>query len=98
MRVPVRQAAEWLGIVTVSSEAMVTGWSVDSRSLQAGDLFFALRGPTHDGHACVGDFLQKGAPPVVVDREIPGSPPTEGRVLRVEDSLQGLQQLAARAR
>ena len=27
----------------------VTGWSVDSRTLDPGDLFFALRGPNHDG-------------------------------------------------
>src|SRR5580658_2966103 len=102
MRLEIGKIAEWLGIAAASpapaTEAMVTGWSVDSRSLQAGDLFFALRGPNHDGHAYVRDVLQKGAAAVVVDREIPGSAAAEGRILRVESALQGLQQLAARAR
>ncbi len=99
MKLPVRQVAEWLGLADATAAgSLITGWSVDSRSLKAGDLFFALRGPNHDGHAYVRDALQAGAAAVVVDREIPGSPQAEGRVLRVEDSLQALQQLAARAR
>src|SRR5271170_6541394 len=102
MKVPLRQVAEWLGLAARSGAeaagATVTGWSVDSRSLQTGDLFFAIRGPNHDGHAYVRDVLQTGAAAVVVDREISGGPPAEGRILRVEDSLQALQQLAARAR
>src|SRR5580704_6627480 len=97
MNLPVGVVAEWLGIAAESS-ATVTGWSIDSRSLQAGDLFFALRGSNHDGHAYIRDVLQKGAAAVVVDREIPGGSPPEGRILRVEDSLQALQQLAAKAR
>jgi UDP-N-acetylmuramoyl-tripeptide--D-alanyl-D-alanine ligase len=97
MKLPLRQLAEWLDLATESA-VTVTGWSIDSRSLRAGDLFFALRGPNHDGHTYVRDVLQAGAAAVVVDREIPGSPPPEGRVLRVEDSLQALQQLAASAR
>jgi UDP-N-acetylmuramoyl-tripeptide--D-alanyl-D-alanine ligase len=97
MKLPLRQLAEWLDLAAESA-ATVTGYSVDSRSLQAGDLFFAIRGPNHDGHEYVRDVLQAGAAAVVVDREIPGSPPAESRILRVEDSLQALQQLAARAR
>ena len=97
MKLSLRQVAEWLGLAEESS-AMVTGWSVDSRSLRAGDLFFALRGPNHDGHAYVREVLQKGASAVVVDREISGGSAAEGRILRVEDTLQGLQQLAAKAR
>src|SRR5580658_4424174 len=102
MRLEIGKIAEWLGIAAASpapaTEAMVTGWSVDSRSLQAGDLFFALRGPNHDGHAYVRDVLQKGAAAVVVDREVAGGSTPEGRILRVEDTLQALQQLGSRAR
>ena len=39
----------------------MTGWSVDSRSIAAGDVFFALRGPNHDGHAFVAEAFRKGA-------------------------------------
>lgn len=101
MKLEIGKVAEWLGLAALpaaDAARVATGWSVDSRSLQAGDLFFALRGPNHDGHAYVRDVLQKGAAAVVVDREIPGGSPQEGRVLRVEDALQALQQLGARAR
>ncbi len=101
MNLQIGKVAEWLeiaGFPAADAGRMVTGWSVDSRSLQAGDLFFALRGPNHDGHAYVRDVLQKGAAAVVVDREIPGGSPQEGRVLRVADTLQALQQLGSRAR
>ena len=56
------------------SDAVVTGWSVDSRTLQPGDLFFALRGPNHDGHAYVGAGASRRArSAAVVDREVAGS-------------------------
>jgi len=44
----------------------VTGWSIDSRTLRPGDLFFALRGPSHDGHAYVAEVLAKGGDYAVV--------------------------------
>src|SRR5271154_1053327 len=77
-----------------ATDAMVTGWSVDSRTLQPGDLFFALRGPLHDGHAFVDEVLKKGAVAAVVEEDGGGM----GPVLRVEDTLQALQRLAQWAR
>jgi UDP-N-acetylmuramoyl-tripeptide--D-alanyl-D-alanine ligase len=68
---------------------MVTGWSVDSRTLQPGDLFFALRGPVNDGHAHVAEVFEKGAVAAVVEEDVGG-----GRLLRVDDTLRALQQLA----
>ena len=62
---------------------MVTGWSVDSRTLQPGDLFFALRGPLHDGHAYVAEVFEKGAVAAVVEETVGG----RARVLRVDDTL-----------
>ncbi len=91
MKIPLRRVAEILG-VGVESEAMVTGWSVDSRTLQPGDLFFALRGPVHDGHAFAEEVLGKGAVAVIADRRV-NSP-----ALHVEDSLKALQTLASQAR
>lgn len=99
MRLEIGQIAEWLNVAAPrESGAQVTGWSIDSRSLQAGDCFFALRGPNHDGHAFVREVLQRGAAAVVVDREVAGIAPQEGRILRVADTLQALQQLGARVR
>jgi UDP-N-acetylmuramoyl-tripeptide--D-alanyl-D-alanine ligase len=80
--------------LNVGSDVEVSGWSVDSRTVQPGDLFFALRGPNHDGHAYVGQVFQKGAVAAVTDEEVEGS----GVVLRVEDTLRALQTLARAAR
>ena len=87
------EVAEMLGQPLVSP-AMITGWCIDSRTLQAGDLFFALRGPNHDGHDHIVEVIRKGAVAVVADRGVEA----EGLVLRVEDSLDALQQIARRAR
>ena len=97
MRLSVRQVAEVLGLRTEAS-ATAEGWSIDSRTIQPGELFFALRGPNHDGHVYVEEVFRKRAVAAIVDREIPGSAAAEGRVLRVEDTLQALQQLGAFAR
>jgi UDP-N-acetylmuramoyl-tripeptide--D-alanyl-D-alanine ligase len=71
----------------------VTGWSVDTRTQKAGDLYFALRGPNHDGHDFVGAAVAQGAAGVVVERRT-GAP----NELVVSDTLEALQELAAWAR
>jgi UDP-N-acetylmuramoyl-tripeptide--D-alanyl-D-alanine ligase len=42
---------------------------IDSRVVQPGDLFVALRGPRFDGHSFVGDVLAKGAIAAIVERQ-----------------------------
>ena len=44
----------------------VTGVSIDSRTVAAGDIFFAINGEQFDGHDCVGEALEKGASWAVV--------------------------------
>ena len=78
--------------VPARSDARITGWSVDSRSIQAGDLFFALRGPNHDGNAYLEEAFGKGAVASVANRQ------AAGEVLVVPDSLVALQDIAAWAR
>jgi UDP-N-acetylmuramoyl-tripeptide--D-alanyl-D-alanine ligase len=73
------------------------GVSIDSRSLDEGDLFVALHGPHHDGHDFVAAALQRGAAAAMIDREIPGLP-TGAPLLRVADTLIALQALGAAAR
>ncbi len=81
------EVAHALGL-TVGSDARVTGWSIDSRTVAPGDLFFALRGPNHDGNAYVDEVLRKGAVGAVANEAKPGS------VLVVPDTLAALQQTA----
>jgi len=71
----------------------VTGWSVDTRTQNPGDLYFALRGPNHDGHSFVASATARGAAGVVVARAT-GAP----NELVVNDTLVALQELAAWAR
>jgi UDP-N-acetylmuramoyl-tripeptide--D-alanyl-D-alanine ligase len=95
MKFSLRAVADALGVsLPANPDAMITGWSVDSRTLQPGDLFFALRGAVNDGHAHVAEVFEKGALAAVVEEAIG----FEGRVLRVDDTLRALQQLAAWAR
>ncbi len=44
-----------------------TDVSIDSRTVAAGELYFALKGETHDGHAFVEQALEKGAAAAVVE-------------------------------
>lgn len=92
MKRPLQWVADTLGI-SMQTAAQVTGWSTDTRTVAPGDLFFALRGPNFDGNQYVEQALANGAVAAVAD-ELPGS----DRVLRVADSLEALQKLAAKAR
>jgi UDP-N-acetylmuramoyl-tripeptide--D-alanyl-D-alanine ligase len=76
----------------------VTGWSVDTRTQSAGDLYFALRGANYDGHDFVVSAIEKGAAGVVVDanRDLPLQ--ALGSQLDVADPLRALQDLGAWAR
>src|ERR1039458_10600042 len=66
----------------------VAGWSVDTRTQNPGDVYFALHGPNHDGHAFLAAAAEKGASAVVVDR--PGGL-ADGELL-VSDTLRALQE------
>lgn len=71
----------------------VTGISIDTRSLQPGDLFVALK-DARDGHDFVADAMEKGAAGAMVSRDVPGA----GPLLRVDDTLVGLTRLGEFAR
>jgi len=94
-----RLALDWIAAVLASPARMpgeAAGYSVDSRTIQPGELFIALRGPNHDGHAHVAEALEKGAPAALVERD--SSAAALERVIAVGDTYQALLQLASRAR
>src|SRR5579872_921358 len=83
----------------------VSGWSVDTRTQNAGDVYFALKGPNHDGHAFVEAALEKRAAAVVVqeDRSLTvaariGAATVRERSLVVPDTLTALQDAGRWAR
>ena len=102
MRWRVVQLAEAMGVPPpprLDSLAGVAGVSIDSRTIQPGELFVAIRGPRHDGHSFVAGALERGAAAGVVARERLGEYPDEilGKLFAVDDTLEALQQLASRA-
>ncbi|RFM24847.1 MAG: UDP-N-acetylmuramoyl-tripeptide--D-alanyl-D-alanine ligase, partial [Candidatus Thermochlorobacter aerophilum] len=69
--------------------------TTDSRTVQGGELFVALKGETHDGHEFVKSALEKGASLCVVSKSWREANPTvEGNFLVVPDTLLALQELA----
>jgi UDP-N-acetylmuramoyl-tripeptide--D-alanyl-D-alanine ligase len=72
----------------------VTGVSVDSRTLKLGEVFFAIRGHTLDGHRYVNDAAARGASCLVVHSvsdDLPASVPT----VLVDDTTRALGRFAA---
>jgi len=77
--------------------AEIGGLSIDSRTLERGDAFFAITGDARDGHDFVAAALQAGAGLAVIARaqrtRFAGGP-----LLIVEDVLEALRALARAAR
>jgi UDP-N-acetylmuramoyl-tripeptide--D-alanyl-D-alanine ligase len=70
----------------------------DSRAVQPGDLFVALRGPNFDGHDFLPAVMAGGAVGAIVDRRVGdaerGPLPTRDGLIDVDDTLKALQDLA----
>jgi UDP-N-acetylmuramoyl-tripeptide--D-alanyl-D-alanine ligase len=71
--------------------------STDTRTLQPGDVFIAIRGERFDGNAMVGDALARGAVAAVVDDDsrLPPALPADFGVLRVACGRRALGAMAA---
>jgi UDP-N-acetylmuramoyl-tripeptide--D-alanyl-D-alanine ligase len=98
MKLPLWRIAEFVGSKgECDQEAVAMGYSIDSRTLNPGDLFIAIAGERFDGHNYVQAALEKGAVGAIVEagKHVAGDPL---RLLQVEDSLKALQLLGAAAR
>jgi UDP-N-acetylmuramoyl-tripeptide--D-alanyl-D-alanine ligase len=77
------------------------GVSIDSRTVEFGDMFIALEGPNQDGHAYVEDALKAGAAVAVVHRIPEGmeyAADQAAPLLIVDDTQKALEDLAVFAR
>jgi UDP-N-acetylmuramoyl-tripeptide--D-alanyl-D-alanine ligase len=79
-------------------EEVAQGYSIDSRTVGLGQLFFAVKGERLEGHDFVESALEKGAVAAVVRRDQLGRYPRQTRLLAVEDTLTALQTLATAVR
>jgi MurE/MurF fusion protein len=79
--------------------AGVTGISIDSRSLEQGEAFFAIKGDSFDGHTFVTAAIKAGASVLVVsEAKLPALGRVQAPLLVVDDPLKALNRLAAAAR
>jgi UDP-N-acetylmuramoyl-tripeptide--D-alanyl-D-alanine ligase len=86
-------AATPINLSEEAASAVCTGITTDTRRLQPGHLFLALRGEKFDGHDFAGVAVEKGAIAVIADRR--AAPQLNGvPQLQVEDTLLAYQQIA----
>lgn len=102
-----KQEPLWSGLALVGAlQARVsgalareaTGVSIDTRTLQPGDLFVAIRGEARDGHDFVRAAFEKGAAAAVVDEAHATELAGAGPLFVVKDVQQSLEFLGMRAR
>src|ERR1700683_2655688 len=90
------------GVVSAAGEfapeEVAQAYSIDSRTVGPGQLFFAVKGERLGGHDFVESALEKGAVAAVVRKDQLGRYPGETRLLAVEDTLVALQTLATAVR
>lgn len=87
------QIAKWLGLEQPTSNPVVTGVSINTRTLRPGDLFIPFRGENVNGHKFVEAAFENGAAAAFWLKDEP-NPPKDVPLLFVESSEEALQQMA----
>jgi len=67
-------------------DELAQGYSIDTRTIRSGELFFAVKGERLDGHDFVGAALEKGAAAAVVQKNELHRYPDKTRLLAVDDT------------
>src|SRR5882724_9959229 len=78
--------------------ALAQGYSIDSRTVQSGELFFAVKGERLDGHDFVEQAFSKGAVGAIVRKDQLSRYASRSGLLAVDDTLVALQTLATAVR
>lgn len=98
MKKSVGQLAEWLTIQNQAfADVVVTGISIDTRTIQQGDLFVPFRGEAVNGHKFVQQAFEKGAAASLWLKDEP-NPPSDVPLIFVDDSEVALQEMARKYR
>ena len=87
------QIAKWLGLEQPTNNPVVTGVSINTRTLRPGDLFIPFRGENVNGHKFVKAAFENGAAAAFWLKDEP-NPPKDVPLLFVESSEEALQQMA----
>jgi UDP-N-acetylmuramoyl-tripeptide--D-alanyl-D-alanine ligase len=99
MRLPLSRIAEFTQASgRFDHAAAAEGYSIDTRTLRPGELFFAIKGERLDGHAFVEPALRKGAVAAVIAANRLSCFTDHSRLIVVDDTTLALQRLGAAAR
>jgi UDP-N-acetylmuramoyl-tripeptide--D-alanyl-D-alanine ligase len=98
MKLPLTKVSEFLGVKSEVGAGVAQGYSIDSRTVGEGELFFAVKGERLDGHDFVEAALQRGALAAVVRSDQLQRYASSERLLAVDDTLIALQKLATAVR
>ena len=99
MNLPLSKIADFISAHgDFPQEQLALGYSIDSRTVGPGELFFAVKGERLDGHDFVGAALDRGAVATVVRKDQLHRFPGNMKLLPVDDTLIALQTLATAVR
>ena len=99
MKLPLSKIEEFLGGTgECELKEVAQGYSIDSRTIQPGELFFAVKGERLDGHNYVHQALERGAVSAVVRKDQLARFTVKTCLLAVDDTLVALQTLASAVR
>jgi len=99
MKLPLSKIAEFMSAQgDFPRDEVAVGYSIDSRTVAPGELFFAVRGERLDGHDYVSAAVDRGAIAAVVRQDQWHRYSWTTRVLVVDDTLKALQILATGVR
>src|SRR5271163_2511398 len=99
MRLTLGQVAKFTGAKgRFEGNDPTEAYSIDSRSILPGQLFFAVKGERLDGHNFVDQALARGAVGAVVRGDEARRYADQSKLLLVDDTLVALQSLAAAVR
>src|SRR5262249_8941650 len=99
MKLPLWRIAEFIEASgNFDGEQVASGYSIDSRTIQPGDLFFAITGERLDGHQFVGSAFESGAVAAVIAQSRAEQFSGQAGIVVVKDTLVALQRLGAAVR
>jgi len=91
VKLTLAEIAEAVGSTVSLGKVRVTGVSTDTRTIEDGDLFIALRGERFDGHDHIAEAFARGAAAVVVEKPVE---PEAGLHIVVADTLKAYGAIA----
>jgi len=99
MKLPLSRIAEFLTAAgEFDPKTVAQGYSIDSRTIQRGELFFAVKGERFDGHDFVEQARGRGAVAAVVRKDQLTGYAGKNGLIAVDDTLKALQTLASAVR